>query len=83
MGKVQLKVWISEELDGKLRELIAQKYKKYEKGLLSYEVEQALQTWLALHVEPQTVKSWGRRGRRRLQAKAQQPPTVEDGTLDV
>jgi len=34
------------------------KYEQYEKGLLSYEVEQALRYWLALHTKAQ--KSLGR-----------------------
>lgn len=37
----------------KFRKLIQDKYKKYEKGLLSYEVEQALRHWLSLHTNAQ------------------------------
>jgi len=48
-NRVQFKVWISKELNKKFRELIALKYKTYEKGLLSWEVEQALMNWIALH----------------------------------
>jgi hypothetical protein len=33
----------------KLRELVSVKYEGYEKGLLSMEVEQAIQSWLAAH----------------------------------
>ena len=52
--KVKLLVSIPESLDRKLRRLIAQKYEKYEKGLLSYEVELAIRNWLALHTNAQT-----------------------------
>ena len=53
--KVQLKVYISYTTNEKLRELIAQKYQSYEKGLLSHEVEQAILTWIAMHTQAQST----------------------------
>ena len=47
--KIKLQTWISEETNTKLRSLIMQKYNKFERGLLSYEVEQALINWMAEH----------------------------------
>jgi len=44
-----LHVLISKEVNKELRELIARKYKTFERGLLSWEVEQALMNWIALH----------------------------------
>jgi hypothetical protein len=52
--KVKIQGWIPESLDTRFRELISQKYKKYEKGLLSYELEMALRSWLSLHTKAQT-----------------------------
>jgi len=51
---VPLFVRISPEIDKKFRELIALKYKRFEKGLLSWEVEQALMNWIALHLSEHT-----------------------------
>lgn len=51
--KVQLKVYIPLNLSLNLRVLIQNKYSKYEKGLLSYEVEQAIRSWIALHTQAQ------------------------------
>lgn len=66
--KVKLQVWINKDLNDKLRELINQKYKKYEKGNLSNEVEEALRNWIAAHTnahkfeqtnpEPRVYKVW-------------------------
>ena len=53
MDKKQLKVWIPRELDTKFRELIQQKYTKFERGILSYEAEMALRHWLSLHTKAQ------------------------------
>jgi hypothetical protein len=53
--KVRICLFISEELEAKLRALINQKYKLYEKGLLSNEVELALRNWIALHTNAQTT----------------------------
>ena len=46
-NKVQLKVYISHKLDEKFRKMVAIKYERFERGLLSYEVEQALQQYVA------------------------------------
>jgi hypothetical protein len=54
--KSALYVRISPEIDYKLRELISKKYSKYEKGLLSHEVEEALKNWLLLHTQTQNLK---------------------------
>jgi hypothetical protein len=52
--KSALYVRISPEIDYKLRELIFKKYSKYEKGLLSHEVEEALKNWILLHLQTHT-----------------------------
>ena len=51
---VPLFVRIDPEVNKKFRELIALKYKTFEKGLLSWEVEQALMNWVALHLDRHT-----------------------------
>jgi len=48
-GVKQFNVWLPEELIREFRELIALKYRSVERGLLSWEVEQALRNWIALH----------------------------------
>ncbi len=53
-GKVQLHCNISEDVDKRLRAFIAQKYVKYEKGLLSIEVEDAIKYWVSLHTREQS-----------------------------
>ena len=53
--KVRLHVRIPHELSENLRSLIQEKYGKYQKGLLSFEVTQALRTWLAMHTNTQTL----------------------------
>ena len=53
-GKRQLGIYVSEEIDKKLRELIFLKYGYYERGLLSKEVEEALRYWLGLHTQRHT-----------------------------
>ena len=53
--KVPLYVWVPRELSQNLRSLIQEKYGKYQKGLLSFEVTQALRTWLAMHTNTQTL----------------------------
>jgi len=54
MKKVALLVYISRETDRKLREFIALTYRRFEKGLLSHEVERAIQHWIAMHTNAQT-----------------------------
>jgi len=51
--KIKIQGWIPKSLDAKFRELITQKYNKYERGLLSYELEMALRSWLSLHADTQ------------------------------
>lgn len=53
--KTKVLISIDESVDNNFRELINQKYKKYEKGLLSYEVEMALRHWLSLHTGAQKI----------------------------
>jgi hypothetical protein len=53
MPTYKLQARISPELNVQFRELIQKKYKKYEKGLLSYEVEMALRSWVAQHTNAQ------------------------------
>lgn len=45
--KIQFKVYLPETLIEKFRTLIALKYQRYQRGLLSYEVEQALKQYIA------------------------------------
>jgi hypothetical protein len=56
MKKRPLHIWLSPEIDNKLRELIAKKYSRYEKGLLSHEIEEALKNWVLLHTQAQNLK---------------------------
>ena len=53
MKKIKLGVFLPKSLVENFRNLIMQKYNRYEKGLLSYEVEMALRSWLALHTKAQ------------------------------
>jgi len=50
----QLHLWIPRSVVRRFRELIAVKYKTYEKGLLSWEATQALQNWIELHMGEHT-----------------------------
>ena len=52
--KVKLGVWLGPSLDQKFREFVAQQYGKVSKGLLSFEVSQALQAWVSAHKGTQT-----------------------------
>lgn len=52
--KVKILISISEDFNKIFRGFIAEKHQKYEKGLLSYEVEQAMRHWYALHTKAQT-----------------------------
>ncbi|RLC73723.1 MAG: hypothetical protein DRI26_00095 [Chloroflexi bacterium] len=49
-----LHVLIPRSLDRALRELIARKYGEFRKGLLSWEVTQALTYWVSLHTQKHT-----------------------------
>jgi hypothetical protein len=55
LRKVKVGVFINEDLMARFRKLIMEKYNKYEKGLLSYEVENALRYWIALHTNAQNT----------------------------
>jgi hypothetical protein len=55
LRKVKVGVFINEDLMARFRKLIMEKYSKYEKGLLSYEVENALRYWIALHTNAQNT----------------------------
>lgn len=46
--KVQFKLYVSRTVADRFRRMIALKYQRFERGLLSYEVEQALNSWLAM-----------------------------------
>ncbi len=52
--KVRLGIWLDPPLDNKFREFVAQQYGKVSKGLLSFEVSQALQAWISTHKSTQT-----------------------------
>jgi hypothetical protein len=68
-GKVRISVLIRKEIADRLWELIKMKYERPH-GMLSYEVEQALQAWLAAHTrgaqvlatkanpQPRAVRVW-------------------------
>ena len=55
--KVGLYVVISKKLEDELRRFIVEKYGKFKKGLLSAEVEAAIQAWIASHTKTHTEKS--------------------------
>jgi len=49
--KQQFNIYINKELVEEFKKFIAKKYGKYEKGLISFEVEQALRAWIGLHTQ--------------------------------
>lgn len=51
--KVQMGFYISRDLERKFREFLAFKYQTIERGLISNEIEQALEHWIALHTKAQ------------------------------
>lgn len=51
--KVPLYVFIDAKINSKLRSLIQEKYSKFAKGLLSLEVERALEFWVDAHTKAQ------------------------------
>jgi hypothetical protein len=53
-GRSKIGFFLSDEIIEKFRLLVQQKYKSYEKGLLSHECELALRHWVALHTNTQT-----------------------------
>jgi hypothetical protein len=54
--KVQVHCLIDIDVVDELRRLIQEKYKYYGRGLLSWEIEQALRAWIAMHKEAQEAK---------------------------
>lgn len=50
-NKRKIMVCIDQALEEELRKFLARKYGKYEKGLLSHEVELAIRNWLSLHTK--------------------------------
>ena len=55
--KVRFGIWLDPLIDSKFREFVAQQYGKVSKGLLSFEVSQALQAWIGTHKSTQTELS--------------------------
>ncbi len=47
--KVKIGLYIRKDVDQQFREYIAQKYGTVERGLLSFEIEQAMQAWVGTH----------------------------------
>lgn len=74
VNKNVLLVYLPESLDMRFREFLALKYRKIERGLISYEVEQALGHWISLHTKAQ----------KSLVTKAPNPmPKVSNAFLDI
>lgn len=55
--KSQTTISISKEVLTNFRIFLAKKYGKYEKGLLSNELEQAIVNWMTLHAKTQTFST--------------------------
>ena len=51
MEKEQIKFYIERNLNKQLRELINRKYEKYERGLLSAEINLAIAAWIDRHTQ--------------------------------
>ena len=56
-SRSQIHIRISKTVDDNFRRLILQKYHRFEKGLLSYEIEMAMRNYMALHSNAQTLVS--------------------------
>ena len=55
MGKkVRMGIWVDPALALKFRQFVAEQYGKVSRGLLSFEVSQALQAWIGTHKSTQT-----------------------------
>jgi hypothetical protein len=54
-GKVRMGIRLSPQTSLNFRNLIQNKYGKYQRGLLSFEAEEALRNWIALHISAQTT----------------------------
>lgn len=55
--KEKLLITIRKDLADKFRHLLMEKYPKYERGLLSYEAELALNYWINLHTKTQNSEA--------------------------
>ncbi len=53
--KVKVGLFLDKKLMENFRAMIQDKWKKYERGLLSYEAEMALRHWLSLHTKTQNA----------------------------
>jgi len=54
--KVPLLVYLSDDVDEKLRKHIALKYQKVEKGLISFEVENAIKNYISVYNKQQSTQ---------------------------
>ena len=52
--KIQFNVYLQKGLIKEFRQFVATQYGKYEHGLLSFEVSQALRAWMSTHKDTQT-----------------------------
>ena len=53
-NKLKVGFYLDKNLVREFKQFVATKYGKTERGLLSFEVEQAIRTWIALHTKAQT-----------------------------
>ena len=53
--KVQLLIWVPPSVDNDFRQMIQNKYERYQRGMLSYEGEMALRHWVGLHTGTQNT----------------------------
>ena len=47
--KVQFLIWVPPSVDEEFRQMIQKKYQKYQRGMLSYEGEMALRSWIGIN----------------------------------
>ncbi len=52
--KKQVKIYLDEDMDKALRNLIASKYQTVERGLISHEISQAIASWITKHAHKDT-----------------------------
>ena len=55
-SKVHIHIYISKDVNRKLRRLIAVKYGSYKKGMFSAEIEKALRYWIEFHEKTEIAK---------------------------
>jgi len=55
--KVSLHIYVKKELDTEFRQFIAKRYGTIERGLLSHEVEAAMESWIRTHQNTQSTSS--------------------------